>query len=127
MVARPILPEITRLRREIDEALWDDGAERAALTERGMEEIEKLRIHIAELKAALKPFAKTWLFPDDLGEEASATIRSDPDWNEEANDKAKEDVMVSRGDIRAARAALSCELARLEMLQSYGETWDHDY
>jgi hypothetical protein len=24
-------------------------------------------------------------------------------------------------------AALSRELARLEMLQSYGETWDHDY
>ena len=92
-----------------------------------MEEIEKLRIHIAELKAALKPFAKTWLFPDDLGEEASAAIRSDLDWNEEANDKAKEDVMVSRGDIRAARAALSRELARLEMLQSYGETHDVDY
>jgi hypothetical protein len=53
MVARPILPEITRLRREIDEALWDDDAERAA--------------------------------------------------------------------------ALSRELARLELLQSYGETWDVDY
>jgi hypothetical protein len=30
------------------------------------------------------------------------------------------------GDAERA-AALSRELARLEMLQSYGETWDHDY
>ena len=30
------------------------------------------------------------------------------------------------GDAERA-AALSRELERLEMLQSYGETWDHDY
>jgi hypothetical protein len=30
------------------------------------------------------------------------------------------------GDAMRA-AALSRELERLEMLQSYGETWDHDY
>jgi hypothetical protein len=53
MVARPIPLTITRLRREIQDALWNGDAERAA--------------------------------------------------------------------------ALSRELARLEMLQSYGETWDVDH
>jgi len=53
MVARPVPLTITRLRREIQSALWDGDADRAA--------------------------------------------------------------------------TLSRELARLEMLQLYGETWDHDY
>jgi len=72
-------------------------------------EIKKLRARIAELEAALKPLEKAWLFPDDLGEEASAIIRSEPDWNEEENDRAREDVIVCRQEIRKARAALKGE------------------
>jgi len=72
-------------------------------------EIDRLRARIAELEAALKPLEKAWLFPDDLGEEASAIIRSEPDWNEEENDRAREDVIVCRQEIRKARAALRKE------------------
>ena len=65
--------------------------------------------YIAELETALKPLAKAWLFPDDLGEEASVIIRCDPDWNEEENDMSREDVIVCRREIRKARAALNGE------------------
>jgi len=68
-----------------------------------------LDARIAELEAALKPLEKAWLFPDDLGEEASAIIRSEPDWNEEENDMSREDVIVCRGEIRKARTALNGE------------------
>jgi len=43
MVARPILPEITRLRREIQDALWDGDAERAAALSRELARLEMLR------------------------------------------------------------------------------------
>jgi len=43
MVARLILPEITRLKRAIDEALWDDDAERAAALSRELARLEMLR------------------------------------------------------------------------------------
>ena len=73
------------------------------------DEAIKASARIAELEAVLKPFADLWVFPDDLGPEAEEIIRCDPDWDEEANDRTKEDVMVFRGDIRAARAALNGE------------------
>jgi len=72
-------------------------------------EIAKKDFRISELEAALKPFADLWVFPDDLGPEEEETIRCDPDWDEEVNDRTKEDVRVLRGDIRKARAALKEE------------------
>ena len=71
--------------------------------------MEALRVRDAEIKRlreALRPFAKLFLWPDDLGSEASEDIKADEDWSEEANDESIEDVWVKQGDIRKARAVL---------------------
>jgi hypothetical protein len=80
-----------------------------ALCNQAAAALEAQAKEIAELEAALKPLAKAWLFPDDLGEKASVIIRCDPDWNEEENDMSREDVIVCRREIRKARAALNGE------------------
>ena len=69
-------------------------------------EIDRLRKENARLREALKPFAGLFLYPYDLGFEHSEDIRSDPDWDDEANDMQSEDVFVLRRDIRRARAAI---------------------
>lgn len=69
-------------------------------------EITRLREENARLREALKPFSGVFLFPDDLGFEHSEDIRSDPDWDDDANDMQSEDVFVLRRDIRRARAAI---------------------
>jgi hypothetical protein len=58
------------------------------------------------LRAALQPLAKLFLFPDDLGFEAALDIKSDQDWDDDANDMQTEVVFILRRYIRAARAAL---------------------
>jgi hypothetical protein len=63
------------------------------------DEIEKLR-------AALLPFSKLFLFPDDLGFEAALDIKSDQDWDDDANDMQTECVFILRRYIRVARATL---------------------
>ena len=91
-------------------------------------EIEKLRADIAyadthaakvesllwgtareneELRAALCPLADVFLYPDDLGFEASSDIKEDLDWDDDANDMNTENVFVLRRDIRRARAAIT--------------------
>lgn len=55
------------------------------------------------LREALKPFSELFLYPDDLGDEHAEDIRSDADWNDDANDMQTEDVFVLRRDIRRAR------------------------
>lgn len=91
-------------------------------------EIEKLRADIAyadthaakvesllwgtareneRLRAALCPLAGVFLYPDDLGFEASSDIKEDLDWDDDANDMNTENVFVLRRDIRRARAVLS--------------------
>lgn len=62
--------------------------------------------YIELLRAALKPFAQLFLFPDDLGDDAAQDFRSDPDWSEVNNDMEADDLFVKRGNIRAARYAL---------------------
>ena len=69
-------------------------------------ECERLRKENARLREALVPFAGVFLFPDDLGFEHSEDIRSDPDWDDDANDMQSEDVFVLRRDVRRARAAI---------------------
>ena len=64
---------------------------------------------IERLRAALRPFAKLFMYPDDLGFEAALDIREDPDWDEDANDMQSENCFVLRRDIKAARAALAGE------------------
>jgi len=87
----------------------DECEEAADALEAQAKEIAVKDARISELEAALKPFADLWVFPDDLGPEEEETIRCDPDWDEEVNDRTKEDVRVLRGDIRKARAALKEE------------------
>lgn len=65
-----------------------------------------LREENARLREALKPFGQIFLYPDDLGFEASEDIRADVDWDEDANEMQTENVFVLRRDIRAARAAI---------------------
>ena len=65
-----------------------------------------LRAENARLREALKPFGQVFLYPDDLGFEASEDIRADVDWDEDANDMQTENVFVLRRDLRAARAAI---------------------
>jgi hypothetical protein len=76
---------------------WEHGD--VSIGDEAADEIERLR-------AALRPFAGLFLWPDDLGEDAAANIRSDPDWDSVENDSSKEEIFISRGCIRAARAAL---------------------
>jgi hypothetical protein len=62
--------------------------------------------YIERLRAALKPFAQLFLFPDDIGKDTAQDFRSDPDWSEAHNDMTADDLYVKRGHIRAARNAL---------------------
>lgn len=62
-----------------------------------------------KLRAALCPLADVFLYPDDLGFEASSDIKEDLDWDDDANDMNTENVFVLRRDIRRARAALGEE------------------
>lgn len=72
-------------------------------------EVEKLRAEVEKLRAALCPLAGVFLYPDDLGFEASSDIKEDLDWDDDANDMNTENVFVLRRDIRRARAILSQE------------------
>jgi hypothetical protein len=67
---------------------------------------EEAAAEIEKLRAALQPLAKLFLFPDDLGFEAALDIKSDQDWDDDANDMQTEGVFILRRYIRAARAAL---------------------
>ena len=80
---------------QLKAAVWSDSEECKLLTA----ENEKLR-------AALCPLAGLFLYPDDLGFEASSDIKEDLDWDDDANDMNTENVFVLRRDIRRARAAL---------------------
>ena len=62
--------------------------------------------YIERLRAALKPFAQLFLYPDDIGDDAAQDLRSDPDWSEVHNDMEADDLYVKRGHIRDARNAL---------------------
>ena len=73
-----------------------------SLMQEAADEIERLR-------AALHPFTRLFLYPDDLGFEASLDIKEDSDWDDDANDMQTENCFVLRRDIRAARAALAGE------------------
>lgn len=70
------------------------------------DEITRLRAENEKLRDALKPFSSLFLYPDDLGVEHAEDIRSDPDWDDDANDMQPENVFVFRGDIRRIRAAI---------------------
>ena len=69
-------------------------------------EVEKLRAEVEKLRAALCPLAGVFLYPDDLGFEASSDIKEDLDWDDDANDMNTENAFVLRRDIRRARSAL---------------------
>lgn len=88
--------------RAMAEARHDD----LSLASEAADNIERLRAYIEMLRAALGPFAKLFLFPDDIGDDAAQDLRSDPDWSEVHNDMEADDLFVKRGDIRAARYAL---------------------
>lgn len=72
-------------------------------------EIRLLNEENARLREALRPFADLFLYPDDLGFEHSEDIRSDPDWDDDANDMQSEETFVLRRDIRRARFAIQKE------------------
>lgn len=50
------------------------------------------------------------LISDDLGFEHAEDIRSDPDWDDVANDVQSEEAFVLRRDIRRAREAIREEV-----------------
>ena len=87
---------------QLKAAVWSDSEECKLLTA----ENEKLRAEVEKLRAALCPLAGVFLYPDDLGFEASSDIKEDLDWDDDANDMNTENVFVLRRDIRRARAAL---------------------
>ena len=75
--------------------------------EPGVEDLaEEAAKTIELLISALRPFAGMFLYPDDLGFEASLDIKEDPDWDNDANDMQTENCFVLRRDIKRARAAL---------------------
>jgi len=74
-----------------------------------IDEIERLRAENERLREALEPLARLWLYPDDLGFEPALDIRSDVDWDDDANDMQHQDCFVLRRDIRSARTALGEE------------------
>ena len=67
---------------------------------------DRMKAENERLRAALRPFARMFLYPDDLGFEASSDIKEDPDWDNDANDMQTENCFVLRRDIKRARAAL---------------------
>jgi hypothetical protein len=105
-LSRQAADEITRLRAEIERLT----AERDRQYDQNTEQITRiaaLEVENEELRAALCPLAGVFLYPDDLGFEASSDIKEDLDWDDDANDMNTENVFVLRRDIRRARAALS--------------------
>jgi hypothetical protein len=66
------------------------------------DEIERLRARVEALEAALKPFAKLYLVPEDVDEEERSV------WEElyEESEEDRDEHLVFCRDIRAARAAL---------------------
>jgi hypothetical protein len=75
--------------------------------EDGVEDLaEEAAKTIELLISALRPFAGMFLYPDDLGFEASLDIKEDPDWDNDANNMQTENCFVLRRDIKRARAAL---------------------
>jgi len=107
------------LHEEAAEKIIQMREELAAVTERMSKldfertaaELERdaLREENERLREALKPFADLFLYPDDLGFEHSEDIRSDPDWDDDANDMQSEETFVLRRDIRRARFAIQKE------------------
>ena len=71
--------------------------------------LEDAADRIEKLESALRPFANLFLYPDDLGFEASLDIKEDPDWDDDANDTQTENCFVLRRSIKAARTALAGE------------------
>jgi len=69
-------------------------------------EIARLRARIQKLECALQPLADLYLWPDDLGEEASRAIKSDANWCESSNADADVSEGLRRGHIHAARLVL---------------------
>lgn len=69
-------------------------------------EIQRLRARIQKLECALQPLADLYLWPDDLGEEASLAIKSDANWCESSNADADVSEGLRRGHIHAARLVL---------------------
>jgi hypothetical protein len=84
----------------------DSGHSGYGLTKADAEELANAANEIERLRAALRPFARMFLYPDDLGFEASSDIKEDPDWDNDANDMQTENCFVLRRDIKRARAAL---------------------
>ena len=75
--------------------------------ENGVEDLAEDAARTIELLTkALLPFAKLFLYPDDLGFEASLDIKEDLDWDDDANDMQIENCYVLRRNIKDARAAL---------------------
>jgi hypothetical protein len=75
--------------------------------ENGVEDLAEDAARTIELLTkALRPFAKLFLYPDDLGLEASMDIKEDLDWDDDANDMQMENCSVLRRNIKDARAAL---------------------
>ncbi len=68
-----------------------------------------LLAEVERLRASLKPFAQLYLWPDDLGEDMAALLRSEADWCEATNEDADSDVFIKRRYIRAAREALEAK------------------
>ena len=71
-----------------------------------LDENARLRSQIEKPQLSLAPFAVRFLWPDDLGYECADDIRSDQDWDEDANDMQADDVFILRRDIKRAREAL---------------------
>lgn len=94
--------------RDIEDLLsdFDNITNTTALRFDALKEIRKLRTERDEARAALKPFAEKYLYPDDGGVGYAAELRAEPDWDEARNDEQVDDLWIKRGLIRAARKAL---------------------
>lgn len=124
-VAADAADRIERLTRERDEALAEverlmrdakslegiiDSLERRIDGPDGLlAKVERLSRERDEARAALKPFASLFLWPDDLDSSSAADIRAEEDWNEAENDARSDDVWVRRAEIRAARKAVKAK------------------
>ena len=59
---------------------------------------------LKEMREALEPFAKKYLWPDDSG--YADELRADEDWSEVGNDDTLDSCLIQRKWIRDAREAL---------------------
>lgn len=91
---------------DIVKRLRECSSDEAYLSRQAADEITRLRAENERLQEALCPLAGMFLYPDDLGFEASSDIKEDLDWDDDANDMNTENVFVLRRDIRRARAAM---------------------